>query len=453
MLGKDGPRAYMPNSLLSGRDLDSNELRILLHELIGGGQAELKLPNSNRFYLPEAGPNCRVVLTLKNKKVSGIEPGPAFDAAQWGEISNEIDHLLMAGPTKIGREYSFSGYRVTGSWRGEHSGIQILPAAAGAPSAPVELADHPFILEFPFVASASDSVTSYRRLRKHRDLTFLLNILLIGGAKSMWYRPASFWAVDPNDLGQSPKWVQEGFFASLGPCVADDLSPVAHPLQELPPDQYEAVWGHDGEGLRVPSDLDQSICSYEALSGSNREKFDRAAFWFGIASEMRDVSVSASFAAFASAIESLTSRGKRHNLTCPVCGRQTDHEFPGPTKLFRNFLDTYAAGASLAEERKQINQMYAMRSTILHGGDVMEIDQSIPTMAWSPWGFKERELYNSTWKVTRAALRNWVKSPPPRSTFLQEAREVRAYFHWIERGQPLWEADIDWACAVEEFPA
>ena len=442
----------MPNNLLSGRDLDSTELRILLHELIGGGQAKLKLPNPNKFYLPEAGPNCRVVLTLKNKKVIAIEPGQAFDETQWQTINNEIDKSLLAGPTRIGRDFSFSGYRVIGSWRGENSGVQILPSAANVPSAPVELADHPFVLEFPFMASTSNSITSYRRLRKHRDLTLLLNILLIGGVKSMWYRPASFWAADLDNIDQGSKWVQQSFFAPLGSCVADALSSATHPLQELPPHEYEAIRGHDGEGLRVPSNLDQSIRSYESLSASNREKFDRAAFWFGIASEMRNVSVSASFAAFASAIESLTARGKRHSYKCLVCGRDTDHEFPGPTRLFRNFLDTYASDASLVEEREQINQMYEMRSAILHGSDVMELDQSIPTMTWSPWGFKEQELYNSTWKVTRAALRNWLKSPPPEGTFLQQAREVCAYFHWIERGQPLWQADVDWACAVVEFP-
>jgi len=35
---------------------------------------------------------------------------------------------------------------------------------------------------------------------------------------------------------------------------------------------------------------------------------------------------------------------------------------------------------------------------------------------------------------------------------LQQIREVSAYFHWIKRGRPLWEADIDWAIAEQEFP-
>jgi len=36
---------------------------------------------------------------------------------------------------------------------------------------------------------------------------------------------------------------------------------------------------------------------------------------------------------------------------------------------------------------------------------------------------------------------------------LQQIREACAYFHWIKRGRPLWEADIDWAIAEQEFPA
>ncbi len=442
----------MSENLLKWPNLDSTELRILLHEIIGGmGQADLGVAKPSEFYLPMAGPSCRVVLKFKGKKVVAIEPGPAFDAAQWREISNEIEHSILAGPTRIGREYSFSGRRVIGSWRGEHSGDQILPAPADAPSAPVESADHPFILEFPLMVASRNAVTNYRRLRKHRDLTLLLNILLVGGAKSMGFRPTHFWAVDPADLSHNSKWAQQGFFAPLGPWLIHELStPAAEQLEELAPEEYEAVLGHDGGGLRVPSDLDQSIRSYESLSAPNREKFDRAAFWFGTASGMRDVSISASFAAFASAIESLTSRGNRHDFRfCPVCGKPGKHEVPGPTRLFKNFIATYAPDASLAKDR---DRMYAMRSTVLHGSDVMELDQSIPIMGWSPWGFMEGELYNGMWRVTRTALRNWLKSPPPQSSYLQKAREVCAYFHWIERGRPLWHAEVDWEWAEQEFP-
>ena len=399
------------NNLLKWPNLDSTELRVLLHEFIGGtGQSDdLGSAKPRNFYLPLAGSSCRVVLKFKGKKIIAIEPGEAFDAAQWQQISNEIEHSITGG-TKVGRDYSFSGRRVKGSWRGEHSGVQILPPPADAPSAPVDQADHPFILEFPLMVSSVDALTNYRRSRKHRDLTLLLNVLLVGGAKSMGFRPTSFWAYEPSDLSQTSKWVPQGFFAPLDACLIDQLSaPAAHQLKELTPEEYDAMLGNDGEGLRVPSNLDQPICSYEALSALNREKFDRAAFWFGTATGMRDVSVSASFAAFVSAIESLTARGTRHNFKCPVCGRQGTHIVQGPTKLFRNFLATYAPDASLAKDR---DRMYKLRSDILHGSDVLEIDQIVPIQGWTPTGFKEDELYNGMWRVTRTALRNWLKSPP-----------------------------------------
>ena len=260
------------------------------------------------------------------------------------------------------------------------------------------------------MVSSVDALTNYRRSRKHRDLTLLLNVLLIGGAKSMEFRHPSSWAHEATDLSQKSKWVTQGFSAPLGAYLIDQLSlPAAHQLEELAPEEYDAMLGNDGEGLRVPSNLDQSICSYEALLTPNREKFDRAAFWFGTASSMRDVSVSASFAAFVSAIESLTTRGTRHKFECPVCGRPGTHEVPGPTKLFRNFLATYVPDASLAKDRKR---MYDLRSDILHGSDLLEIDQIVPIQGWTPTGFKEDELYNGMWRVTRTALRNWLKSPP-----------------------------------------
>ena len=399
------------NNLLKWPNLDSVELRILLHEFVGGtGQSnDLSRAKPRNFYLPLAGPSCRVALKFKGKKVIRIEPGKAFDAAQWQQISSEIEQSITGG-TKVGRDYSFSGRRVKGSWRGEHSGVQILPPPADAPSAPLDQADHPFILEFPLMVSSVDALTNYRRSRKHRDLTLLLNVLLVGGAKSMGFRYPSFWAYEATDLSQKSKWVTQRFSAPLGACLIDQLSlPAAHQLEELAPEEYDAMLGNDGQGLRVPSDLDQSIWSYEALSAPNREKFDRAAFWFGTASGMRDVSVSASFAAFVSAIESLIARGMHHNFECPVCGRPGTHEVPGPTKLFRNFLATYAPDASLAKDR---DRMYELRSSILHGSDLMEIDQIVPIQGWTPTGFKEDELYNGMWRVTRTALRNWLKSPP-----------------------------------------
>jgi hypothetical protein len=433
----------MNENLLKWPDLDSDELRILLHERIGGtGQGDISVRRPSKLYIPMAGPTCCVMLKFDGPNITAIERGPAFDTTQWEQISYEIEHFILQGPTRIGREYSFSGRRVAGWWRGKHSGVQIYPPPDDLPRVPTVSGDHPFILEFPLIAAGLDTITNHRRVRKHRDLTLLLNILLVGGAKSMGFRPAHCWA--------GTQWVQQWFSPQLNPYITEALSaPPANRLQELQPEQYDAMLGNDGTGLRVPSDLDQSICSYEALSAPHRVKFDRAACWFGTASRMWDVSISASFAALVSAIESFTPRGNIHDLTCPVCGRPTQHEVPGTTKLFKRFLETYAPGATLARDR---SDAYELRSAILHGEHLMELDREIPMMGWTPPAFKEREQYSGLWRVTRTALRNWLKNPPPQSLYLQQARRECAYFHWIERGRPLWQADVDWEWAEQEFP-
>ena len=83
---------------------------------IGGpGQYDDRSNDSNKLYLPLAGSSCRIGLTFRDKKIVAIGPGPVFDAAEWDRVSEEIEKSILAGPLKVGREYSFSSFRVPGS--------------------------------------------------------------------------------------------------------------------------------------------------------------------------------------------------------------------------------------------------------------------------------------------------------------------------------------------------
>ena len=101
----------------------------------------------------------------------------AFNAAEWEGVGQEIEHSLLAGVPKVGRDYSFSSLPVEGSWRGARSGVQILPAPAGAPRCGG--AHDPFILEFPIRDGGLSFITDHRRRREHRKFTLLLNALLM----------------------------------------------------------------------------------------------------------------------------------------------------------------------------------------------------------------------------------------------------------------------------------
>jgi hypothetical protein len=374
-------------------DFDSAELRFILLECIGKpGQYDGRDSNPNSFYLPLAGASCRIKLTFSDRKqIVAIEPGAAFDATQWEQVVKEVERT---GPHQIGRDCSFSSYRVGGSWRGKRSGVQILPPPPDAPVAPVEGAEHPFILEYPVKVSDIWQITNFRRRREHRRLTLLLNILLAGSATIQPSRPKHLWAnVSEEGFGSgSVKWVQEFYFANIGEIVQDELSPpAAETLEEVESQEYYAKVSRDGRGLRVPADLDDSICCYMGLSKANRDNFLRAGFWMDMASRQWTMSFSASFASLAIAVEALGERASR------------------PTARFRNFIERYAPGASLEKRR---TEMYALRSDILHGSGLMEMDQDAH-FGWSPPEHREEELLRELWGLTRIAMRNWLRNPLP----------------------------------------
>jgi hypothetical protein len=377
----------------SWRDLDPAEIKCILHELIGGpGQYEDHANHTSSFYLPLAGTTCQVTLTFsKSKELTAIQPGPAFNDARWTRVTEEIE---TTGPVIVGRDFSFSGSRVHGSWRGERSRVQILPPPTDAPVAPCEEAEHPFIIEFPVRKSDFGSITNFRRMQEHRNLTLLLNILLVGRISMQPRRSRQFWAIEPMHPQNSweVKWVQEFFLGNLGEVVRDTLSELpAERMQEVDPGAYYTSVGRVGQLMRVPADLDDSIMCYRQLSARNREKFGRTSFWMDMASRQWTTSASASFASLVIAIEALGERAT------------------GPTARFHGFMEKYAPGASLQDRRRQ---MYDLRSDILHGSGLMRLDMEW-YFGWDPPGEHERQLIYELWGLTRLAVRNWLKAPSP----------------------------------------
>ncbi len=374
----------------SWSNVDPAEIRFILSECIGKpGQYRDRANNPGEFYLPLADSTCRVKLSFSEKKqLVAIEPGPAFDPVQWDKVVHEID---STGPFKVGRECSFSNFRVAGSWQGVRSGVQILPTPPDAPVAPYEMAEHPFILEFPVKVSDQWSITNYRRLRDHRRLTLLLNVLLAGRTCAQPRRLRHLWATVPGDTSFGVKWVQEFFFAKVGEVVTDKHSLLITELMEgLDPDTYYTSVVHDGRNLQIPTDLDDLICCYAQLSAKNRSTFDRGSFWMDMASRQWTISLSASFASLVIAIEALGNRNK------------------GATARFHDYLEQYAPGASMQNRR---TKMYALRSDILHGSGLMEMDQDA-ALGWSPPEQNDEDLMEELWSLTKLSMRNWLKNPP-----------------------------------------
>jgi hypothetical protein len=433
---------HLPQNLLKETwiDLDSDELRLLLSKRFSPGHGQYD-GDDGKLYLPLARAQSRIVMTFDGNEIVVVEPGQAFDVAEWERVSQEIEREILTGTPKTGRDYSFSSFPVQGSWRGRRSGVQILPAPDGAPRAAG--AHDPFILEFPIKGSDLLFITNHRRIREHRKLTLLLNALLAARMSCLPQRQAHLWACVPPDQGKprpkwvqtllqqrivqegcrrlaklvrwSPapwpiKWVQEFYFAPLDHVVLDEPSPpAAARIEEIEPEEYYTNVGNDGRGLRVPANLDDSICRYLNLSPGDKAKFDRAMFWLDMSSRQWTVSASAAFGALVSAIEALTERGKVHPIICPDCGGQIQHEVPGATRRFKDFVEAHAPGASLASQR---DEMYALRSGITHGSKLIDLDYAL-AFGWDPSWDNQRQLTWDLSTITRIALRNWLKGHSP----------------------------------------
>ena len=81
----------------------------------------------------------------------------------------------------------------------------------------------------------------------------------------------------------------------------------------------------------------------------------------------------------------------------------------GPTRMFTDFVDDLAPGASATEARKRF---YGIRSALSHGGSLLHSDRR----TWSPQmtgaKIEEWEDIGAIWKLVRLVLVNWLARQP-----------------------------------------
>lgn len=186
------------------------------------------------------------------------------------------------------------------------------------------------------------------------------------------------------------KWVNEWYDINIGTVIRDELSPQPEPkLEEIAFERYYGI-GLDGRGMRVPSDLDDSLYRYQHLHPNLKAKLDRAAYWMSMASRQWTDSMSASFASVVFAAEALAGDGSKLNVE----------------KKFHDFFETYAPDSGL---KKQREDMYDMRSKIVHGSELMRLDQIMPFLVMDPRFDQQLELNRELWRLMQTAARNWLK--------------------------------------------
>ena len=317
-------------------DVDPDELQQIIQFAFRRGQ----LAEDGDAVFPEEGDACRVRIQYKGGEVAAVVRGPAFDADEWDRLAKQIEEDLLAWESVYASAIVFSAYPVERSWRSDKLGVQILPAPPKAPRPDMGLGDYPFVLEFPVRKSANWYVTNRRRQRQYRRFALALNALFEGKISASSSSPRHLWAFIPN-TGEVA-WVQEGYsVGSLEPYrpALSDFS--GEPIEVVPDAQYYARFGlRVGRSLEVPASLEMLLALWDNLSPNDRERFGRASYWLDAAERIWPLSRSASFTAMVTAVEALINDPPTMGL-CPDCQRPMG---PGPTKMFRDFVERYAPG-------------------------------------------------------------------------------------------------------------
>jgi hypothetical protein len=159
---------------------------------------------------------------------------------------------------------------------------------------------------------------------------------------------------------------------------------------------------HIGSGvpLYLPEDFNLSIELFSQLSDLNRDRFWRACYWLAQVNSSPSFSIRLLFTV--QAIESLVPAQSR--AMCKECGKPTG---PGPTALFREFLDEYAPNSG---KNVTSGHLYDARSGITHGSGLFLVDMD-EMSDFSPKTSEQRNQLEAGFYRSIQALHKWLHTP------------------------------------------
>jgi hypothetical protein len=384
---------------LRANEVDQSEFEYVLSRYFGTAVASS--PETIRY---PATADFALELHYEDGRLVDIVAGPALTRLELTGVRQRIEtELLTATGTAVGRVVLFASVPVTGYFRYQNL-FQWVPAPAEAPHPPFTMAEHPFLLEFHFRQSPDAGIRQLRRAILERELELLAAGLLEFTIRGHGRLAHHHWVLMQDDVTQpwisayrQEMYIWPGLVLEGGEFT--DIGALPR-LAAVDPVEYYARGGIGPDRvLEIPATLTDLVERFFGLPRSERERFLRACFWFQHAHTMRPRS--AAFTSMTSAVEALIPTVKGAPV-CEQCKRPTG---AGPTRMFSEFVDDLAPGASTVETRRRF---YGTRSALSHGGSLLHSDRR----TWSPHmtgaQIEEWEDIGAMWKLVRLVLVNWL---------------------------------------------
>jgi hypothetical protein len=346
-------------------------------------------------------------LELRHGQIIRIWAGNSLSDQELDGLLDQIEaDLKDKRIAEFGAEILFAHRPVQGGFRFKAIPMQILPPPSDAPLPQQWSADHPFVLEYPIQAFRSPELRLKRRQKNAVEWTWVLNALLRGSIKCSGTRPRQMWAIKSGDMTHPCFWAQEFYLIPGFVGFSGALSEAGSPLPVVPSDAYF----DERRQLDLPIDtffvhdnLDTLIGAFLQLDGDERRRFLRSAAAVYIAHELWEVSISSFLLGCVQAIETLIDRPTP--TPCPTCNRDMG---PGPTRLFRDFVETHCLSSGV--DQKAASALYSVRSSLAHGSYLFQIDEA-------PWSMNlgaivasdhEIDVAQSALLIAKEGLRNWL---------------------------------------------
>lgn len=328
-------------------------------------------------------------------------------AGSANRLEQKIDDAIYKDHGKtVGRRFIFTNIKIAEQYR-LNDEFQIIPAPPGSPEVDTLLGDHPAILEYSYCKSTHRLIDSHRRSERADELSYMLSAFVFGGIEWINNHADKYWVLErPEGTELTSEYRQELYICGdweqkdgIGFSVLDEIP-------EMPLMASTAYYGQLGIGFdsafHLPTEIGTYFNKYEALLAEEKEMARLSAHWLQKSSVVFSASVSLSFSAIAFALESLIHTPQRKG-ECKACGQAIYEK--SISQCFRDLVETHAKGIP----KKDVNDIYAVRSKIAHGSGLMAHDQNVGFRFSDPL-MKSQSLYRTARYFCQVVFLNWLMS-------------------------------------------
>jgi len=322
-------------------------------------------------------------------------------------LQHQIRRVLKATPNLVNdKSVQFSGKPIIGKFECQYFSIFEIDETAPKPA--MMLADHPFVLEVPFLEIGDSGIDSIRRIKARNEIVLLLGLFTLD-TRVPNNRSKFFWGLDSGDFEtetekRRSKWLQKIYLYEERVSDIDWAEyKVSLPNIRLIEDrEYLSISSISfSEPYVLPKSLGKMFSFYFSLPDSRRKQFLRASYWFNHARNSISESSSATLISLVQAIETLIPN--QPSARCSECGAAIGSQLK---KTFLDFLNAYAPISNSSSSNVR-NLLYDQRSRLVHGDGLFVSDQDIFNFSNPKLG-QEMELTQHAFQSVRVALWNWL---------------------------------------------